>query len=512
MKKIIILLLLVSFSFWDVGVWARYEEGYYGEYLLSTSKEKISMDLEGASLIDVLKVLSQQTGLNFVSSEAVRDRTLTLYLEKVPLRQALDTIFEANNLIYEFYPESEVFIVKESGKPTVELVTKVYYLKYFRIKSSKLDKEIDDAMQREEEGFGTTTTSGERDVVTQEGDVGIVDTVQNVLSEFGSISEDPQTNSLIVTDVPSQFPLIESVINSLDVPRPVVLIEVEMIDVDTRALDNFGVDWPEALIKLDVTGARQTGFPFSGGQASNTIGTFPETTSPGGTALTWPAGRFAPSILKVINAELALDFLKTRTDTKILARPKILTLANETAEIRITTDEAIGIKKTESESGDIEYEIERTETGTRLRVTPQVNLAGREITLMVEMFERNAKSSGFTATEQAFVSGTVKDPEERSAKALARLKDGEVLLLGGLIRTEVEKSTTKLPLLGDIPWLGWLFRHETIDNKERELLVFLTPHIIDDTAAAVARSQIPAREQTVDSRVEAIEDSLAKYQ
>jgi type II secretory pathway component GspD/PulD (secretin) len=87
---------------------------------------------------------------------------------------------------------------------------------------------------------------------------------------------------------------------------------------------------------------------------------------------------------------------------------------------------------------------------------------------------------------------TVKDPETRTTKQIIRIKDGETVILGGLIRTRKSESITKLPILGDIPVIGALFRSRTKDrDEERELLVFLTPHIIKDKKASLAKTNIP---------------------
>ncbi|NQT28710.1 MAG: hypothetical protein HQ570_03845, partial [Candidatus Omnitrophica bacterium] len=117
-------------------------DNIYGDYLLDSFDRKVSLDLEGARLVDVLKMLSQQINLNFISTEAVEERILTLYMEDVPLRQAMDVIFKANNLAYDYYLDSNIFIVKELGKPTLELKTKIYQLKYVRLKSSKMEAEV----------------------------------------------------------------------------------------------------------------------------------------------------------------------------------------------------------------------------------------------------------------------------------------------------------------------------------------------------------------------------------
>ena len=106
------------------------------------SQVTISMDLQNANLKDILKVFSIQSGLNFIASEGVQDRTMTLYMDKVPLKEAMDKLFKANNLVYELDQDAKVFIVKDLGKPSIDTVTKIFYLKYASVSSSSIKEEM----------------------------------------------------------------------------------------------------------------------------------------------------------------------------------------------------------------------------------------------------------------------------------------------------------------------------------------------------------------------------------
>jgi type IV pilus assembly protein PilQ len=445
-----------------------------GDYLISGIRKVISLDLEGAKLVDVLKMLSQQTGLNFTSSESVKERSLTLYLEKVPLKEALDIIFKTNNLTYDYYPEANIFVVKEMGKPTIELKTKVYRLQYIPVRSARATKEINASLAP----AGASSTGA--------GDDGITATVKKVLTEFGKITEDPITNSLIVVDVPAQFPVIDQVIKELDIPKPKVMIEVEMLDVSKKTMDKLGI-----LFKNGLYGS------FTPGKM-NVVAPFPKSFLGDINWTAVPTRELTLSIFDLTSFTAVLQFLSQEKSTKHLARPKILTLSNETAEIKITTNEAIGVSKTTDEKGETTYTIERAETGTKLRVTPQVEESTGEITLFVEAVVKEAKDSGFVTQDQNFVSGTIKNPEERGTKAVLRLNNGETLLIGGLIKNTASTTITKIPVLGDIPFLGALFRFKERpieDNEDRELLVFLTPKILEDQHILMAKESGMPREQ-----------------
>ncbi|MCM8773790.1 MAG: hypothetical protein NC820_03535 [Candidatus Omnitrophica bacterium] len=503
MKKKIVKLFVILFLFPALVLGSNYEiDNIYGNYIINRTKKKISLDLESVSLNDMLKILSKQSGLNFVCKEEVKDRLITVYLEDVPLINAIDTIFNANGLVYDYFPESKIFLVKEA--PKIDYKTKVYRLNYLRVNSSNLENEVSKVMGEGSSGGG------------QASGVSLKDVVERLLTPNGKVSEDKLTNSLIVSDVSSQFSIIDEVISRLDIPQPKILIEAEVLDVSKRDVDKLGVEWPAELLKLDIPGRRATSFPFTGKHKPKTGDIYwEEFTTPGWIEMSegLSAHDFTPSVLTVIGAELVLNFLKTRTDARFLARPKILTVANEVAEIRMTTDEAIGIKKTESEEGrSVEYTIERIETGTILRVTPQVNLDTKEITLLVDISEKQARESGFTTSSQAFIEGSIKDPEERSAKSIVRLKDGEVLLIGGLIRNIENDKGSEVPIFSKIPLLGNIFKNKDKTVQERELFIFITPHILGDQLqlSNVSPTSI-FREQESSLRKEAIGSALNKF-
>ncbi|MFA5357269.1 MAG: secretin N-terminal domain-containing protein, partial [Candidatus Omnitrophota bacterium] len=225
----------------------------------------ISMDFQDASLKDVLKILSMQSGLNFIASEAVKERKMTLYFDKVPLKLAMDKLFLANNLSYVLDKNSNVFYVKDWGKPEVELETKVFYLKYASVSSSHIMEEVQSTISSSDTGStggedagSSESTSGDRYAVST--DIGITTAIKKLLSKDGAVIEDYRTNSLIVQDIPSRLPIIAKTIEKLDVPMPQVLIEVEMLDVSKTLVDKLGFNWGQTPLTMTLTGPQYTGF------------------------------------------------------------------------------------------------------------------------------------------------------------------------------------------------------------------------------------------------------------
>jgi type IV pilus assembly protein PilQ len=488
--------------------------------LFSDESEKtISMDFQDASLKDILKAFSIQSGLNFIASEALQDRKITLYLNQVPLDKAMDKLFKANNLSYELDRDANIFIVKDWGRLQVETITRVFYLKYATVSSSSLKEEMSRNMSSATTSATTGTATGGAGGGGSgkwaiEGDSGITQAVKKLLSENGSVIEDFRTNSLIVTDTPSRISVIAQTIKALDVAVPQVMLEVEMLDVSKSSVDKLGLKFGQTPFSMTMTGATIFNkFPFASllGEGANV--------DKAGSNI---PGHFTSGSVAVnsVGYTVLLDFLKTQTDTKYLARPRILTLNNETAEIKITTQETVGVKATtttaEGSALTEEGQPERVETGVTLRVTPQVNPDTGEITMFIVPSVKDTTTSTFLihgSTSQYF-----KDPEERSTKSMVRIKDGETVIIGGLLRHETVQTITKLPILGDIPLLGAFFRHKDKSrDKERELLIFITPRIINEKDIKLAQTKkvtLPREQGTVSgvSRESSINASLNSFE
>ena len=449
------------------------------DFLGEEDEKTISMDFKDAALNDVLKIFSQQSGLNFISSGNISSQTLNLYLDNVPVKEALERILSANGLTYELKPESNVFLVKPSSEPITNLLTRVYQLRHASVSNSLLFSTLSEG--DEDGGSGS-----------EEGGDGILESVEAILSGDGTVMEDRRTNSLVITDHPYQFPIIEETIARLDIRIPQILIEAEMLDVTKNAVDLLGVSWGS------------TPFQFRGGATKSSLFPFDEEKltqeQPPSYSIYGGDGVDTIYAIDFSGLNFAINFLRTHSDTKSLARPRILTLNNQTATIQITTNEAIGIASIEdSDTNSTTAEAEREETGVSLRVTPQANLRTGEITLAVEPKVKEAKSGS------NFLIGTsnlnFKDPEERVTKSILRIKSGSTIVIGGLLRTDVQEIQTKVPVLSKIPLVGAAFRHKDKTETERELIVFITPSIVEDeeTSSVMGIRNMPklSREQNI---------------
>lgn len=435
---------------------SSYSLAIEGDYSVASSQVRsgpsnlISMDFQNANLKTILKIFSQQSGLNFVASESVKDRTVTIYFDGVSVGDALNHIMSANNLVYEQKPGSNIFIVKESGRPLVETITKIYELKYAQLLAPPTQE-------------GTIVQDPE-----------IVSVIRDLLSDNGKIVADKRSNSLIIKDVPSQFSIIEDVLSRLDVRTPQVMIEAEVLETSTTVADQLGMNWsgtfgayvgPQLNVKWPLKGA------IIDKDLISTDGT-----------------------MKFNGTTFSLSALLSDSDTRILARPKVLTMNNEKAIIELTADTAVAsvttVASSEGAATQASNSAERIQTGITLEVTPQINKDGYismhiEPTVIVPVVSQFFAGTGEDAK---FV-----DPQTRSAKTTVMVKDGETVILGGLISKDDTYTFEKVPFLGDIPLLGAAFRYKTKSEVDKELIIFITPRIIKDTSYLLG--DISEREQ-----------------
>jgi len=451
LRKPTTIIVLLLFLFTTGGVVPAQESG------------PISMDFQEAALKDVLKIFSQQAGLNFVATDNIEERKITLYLDGVTVQDALNSIMQANNLSYDQAPGSSVFIVKESGKSKIEFLTRVYTLSFARVSGEK--------------GAGKDGDNKASDIKS---------ILENLLSagedgeKLGNIVVDRRTNSIIVSAIPTDIPIIEETIKKLDAITPQALIEAEIVEIRTGALKKLGLEWGDsqgAFVRFSGP-TKITHFPFIRERnpfSKSLLGSVTESTS---TTTTNDVTTTATDIsqtptlgtLSLAEFSVVLRALENENMAKYLAKPRIMALNNETAEINITADTTIGVKKTSvTDTGEVIEEAERTETGISLKVTPTINQQGY-ITMTIEpSVSRAVQSPLFT---------NFADPTKRSAKTTVMVKNGQTIAIGGLLKTDDEDNDRSVPGLSSIPLLGNLFKSKGKIKINTELIVFITAHSI----------------------------------
>jgi type II secretory pathway component GspD/PulD (secretin) len=452
------------------------------------------MEFQDAKLKDILKAFSQQTGINVIARADIGDQPITLYFEDVDVLDAFDQILTAGNLTYERASGSDIYLVKPTSEVGPTTMTRVYRLKYARVSKSVLAQAATAFGARTPfEGGASIGSSasgsaggaggggggfgGAGGAAAAGTGVGIDVVLQSLLTEAGSIVVDGRTNSLILTDVPENFPRLEAAMAALDVRTRQIMVDAEVIETGLNKTKDLGIKWSNAtegdLFKVTL-GERTSRFPWSwfGDEIAPTSAT-----------------RFSATTLSAASAVAILQALETDTDSKVLARPKVLTLDNESAIIRLTTDESIGFTSTsQATTGSQTSTPERRLTGVVLVVTPQVNDGGY-ITMLVEPSVTKTVDSRISPpTNQA----TPRDPKTRGSRTIVRIRSGDTLVVGGLIDRTEEQSVRGVPVLKDLPFFGGAFKRTEVKNTASELLVFLTPQVLEEPGAAQLAAAAPA--------------------
>lgn len=284
-----------------------------------------------------------------------------------------------------------------------------------------------------------------------------------------SIIANKETNSLIISATPQEFAEIERVIRELDTVREQVYIETLIVEVNAQDGWSLGIDW--------MLGD-QSGKHIYGG--SSIMGSAPNYTPPSGlTGKTLAVPAAAGFQLGYLADRSILGYIllnATGTDNKynILSTPQILTLDNQEAEINVGEEIPVPTNNRISDTGVQFYTYEYKTVGVKLKITPHITQKDR---ITLDLYQEVNSVTGTTTVSS---SGTVIPPElgKRDIKTKITVHDGKTIVVGGLIRNNSAVEETKVPILGDIPLLGWFFKRKTVQHTKTNLLVFITPYVV----------------------------------
>jgi len=317
------------------------------------------------------------------------------------------------------------------------------------------------------------------------------------ISKDVKIMPDIETNSLIITASRSEFRELENVIKKLDIPRRMVYLEALIMEVDADATFDVGVNWMGGGEFADGTGQMLSGFGGSAGyKLSDTVGYTPGVAAVAATATTaaiaaTPATAaigqgFSLGVLKqgikiggitFPDIGAVLRAYKTDNNVNVIATPQILTTDNKKAEISIgentpyltRTQAAIDSTGTTTDTGSIGYQnYEYKDIATKLTITPQINQAD---ILRLEIATEVSKLKAGSAADKPTTF-------KRTATTTVLVKDNNTIVIGGIIGQDDTEGEYKVPILGDIPLLGWLFKEKSTSRKKTNMFIFITPRII----------------------------------
>jgi type IV pilus secretin PilQ/predicted competence protein len=430
-----------------------------GEGLTHYSGSKITIDLQNTEIRDFLRILADTGKLNLVMDPDVQGNFGFKFTD-TPWDQVLDVVLKNAGL----------------GKEIQNGVLRV-------AKIDKLQKEEEDRKKLDE----TKALAGQLQTITRPLSYAKVSEVQKILKDMltkrGSVILDDRTNTLIITDLPRNISVVDDLLQTLDVQIQQVQIEARIVEANKNWQQEFGVKWPQTNSgNVAITGGSgastpwvgtaspfwngATGFvrPVSGQQAA--VAWAPGVA--GSTSIAAPAGELWLSFLSnrfSINA--VLQAMETEGTLKIVSSPKVVTQNNKKA--TILSGEKIPYPTQQGGAQGGAITVAFIDANLQLDVTPQITSEG---TIIMDLKVEKAEAD-FSRTVQG--TPTIL---RKSIETQVLVRDGGTAVLGGVYVTKNNQGTTGVPFLSKIPLIGFLFRNNTKQDQNAELLIFITPRVL----------------------------------
>jgi len=405
--------------------------------------QKVSFEFNATPIKDALRLVAQSNDLNMVIGVGVEGE-VTMDLKNVTLRQALEKIVHTHDCDYVV----DGGIITVSSAKTVYSggsITKVYRLRYADAENiSKVIKQMvsnDSLVQVFHREFLDFTEAGKnrRDKNTV--------AVQGIR----------RSSILVVTDRPEKIREVDRVIQDLDKPPVQIMIESKLVETAPVHTNELGINWDKT-----ITTALWGQNVLTGGdkQDYSLINT-----SPG------QGGEWKMANLTASKYQAVLDFLNEKTDSKLKSNPKLLAMDNEESSISVgTTVPVPRIQRGFGGQGDM-VTFDYKEVNIQLNVTPHLS-GNDEIAMYVNPVIEEITGWVEYGTNRAPIT------DKRSVNSIVTVKNGETVVIGGLIKSQKTKTVQKVWLLGSLPLLGKLFQHEKYEDKQTDLMIFITPTIV----------------------------------
>ncbi len=423
----------------------------------------ISFDFQNISVRGALQIIAEETGINFVISDSVTG-DLTLRLKDVPWDQALETIMQIKGLAKR--EKNNVIWIA----PAEEITAKERHLLESSLQMTELEPLISELIQ-----INYARAEDIADLLKSVRAVGPNVQTNSLLSDRGSVTVDARTNTLLIQDMAGKILEVRKLISELDRPVKQVLIETRIVIANEDFSRNIGA-------KLGLTGINDSvGSIIGSGSLSNTATVRTDGISASGDgslSVNLPAtgingdspGSYALTLAKAgagwaALIDLEISALEAEGNGKIVANPRLLTADQQEAHIE-QGQERIFTTTTEGEGS-----VVTKKAVLSLTVTPQITPDDRVI---LDVF----------ITKDSFVSPTEQNINTLKVRTRVLLDNGETVVIGGIYEHQSSETVSKVPLLGDLPVIGVLFKKKGILHNRRELLIFLTPRIINPALTA----------------------------
>ncbi len=398
-------------------------------------KTMVSVDFREAPIEDVIKSFAEQADIDIVKGPMVTG-TVTATLTNVPLDEAMESIFAVHGYGYTA-TDSIIRIVPRSE--LTQFMTKLE-TKSYRIDYAAMDE--------------------------------ITKAITPMLTPQGRMTSNPKTNDIFITDTETQIKLIDEFIETMDREVPQVLVEARIYDVSCSAFLDFGFNWSVGTLTLFDPA---TGLAIGGETEPFTRATF------GSTITQAPKSAFGLRF-GVLNDDVDIDatFTAAQDDVKarLLANPKILVLNDQEATIKIVSEIPYQELTQTSGGGNIGT-TKFKEVGVELTVLPHVT---RDNKIRLNLSPIFSVQTGTVSLAIPAGLGAIESPQpivdKREATTQALISDGETVVIGGLRKRDLVQEISKVPLLGDIPLLGELFKFRGEKAVNSELVVFITPRVV----------------------------------
>jgi type IV pilus assembly protein PilQ len=427
--------------------------------------DTVSFDFDNTDVRDVLKLLASKAKINIIYGSDVSG-TLTLHLSDVPFNEAFRTVLSMMGLSTDQVGDNILRVITPAAltaqRTSGSAITKVIPLNYAKAAMVK-------------------TT---------------IDNVRTAEGRTGASSADPNTNSIIVTESLEGMLATENLINQLDQRPRQVLIEAKLIEVSLNNQLDYGIQWNYANIQNGPVGGQgtntvgtavgPTGVPLAGQLLTGSGGTtFPGLSTAGGVGAAGAGTGVSLAADKIFGAltlgRITNNYLVNATisaaasegKAKVLSDPKIATLNNQPANINVTTQIPY-VTSNVASTGVQTQSVSYVTTGIQLTVTPSINADGR----ILLVINPNVSQPSVSAAANTQTGAPAVDT--RNAQTSVLVRDGETIVIGGLISDSLQDTIAKIPILGDIPILGWLFKKKTKTRVRNELLIFVTTHLLPD--------------------------------
>ncbi|WP_168397486.1 type IV pilus secretin PilQ [Acinetobacter indicus] len=454
----------------------------------SYTGKKISLDFQDIEVRRVLQLLADFTGINMVAADTVQGN-ITLRLKDVPWDQALDIILKTKNLdkrrngnVIWIAPVAELIKAEEEEAKAIAQSVKLAplqteYIQLNYAKAADIEKLITEGKNASNSRSGTSNSTANTDPLG--------DSVGSLLSPRGTVSVDPRTNTLIINDTAQKIDQIRGMIDLLDVSVKQVMIEARIVRATTDFTKEMGVKW--GILSQGITnnnhllvgGSDTTLWNLREPELDEELGGYtyeierPQNlnvdlgvTSPG-------ASRIAFGLISLSDFMLDLELSALQADGygEVISTPKVLTADKQQAKVASGTQ--IPYQSAEGGGANAVSTTEFIDATLSLDVTPSITPDGK-----VQMNLNITSDSPGTPTPTGQL--TI---NKNSINTNVLVDNGETVVLGGIFEQQTANQQTKVPFLGDIPYLGRLFRKDIKSDNKRELLIFVTPRIVNDSVS-----------------------------